>query len=142
MERYIARFAGALIPVLEALIAMILAVAVVLSLWKLGGEAIKLAGEATFDRQHFVVFLDESLLMIVAVDLMRTLVGGIVEKRISVIVVLEAALIFIVREMITMELKMVPDVRLVLYVLVFLALFASWFISMRARASISQHDEV
>ncbi|QOJ78438.1 phosphate-starvation-inducible PsiE family protein [Infirmifilum lucidum] len=142
MERYVARFAGGLIVVLEALITVILAVAVIFSLWKLGMEAAKLAGEATFDRQHFVTFLDESLLMIVAVDLMRTLVGGIVEKKISVIVVLEAALIFIVREMITMELKIVSDVRLVLYVLVFLALFASWFISLRSRASISQHDEV
>ncbi|PLJ77338.1 phosphate-starvation-inducible PsiE family protein [Infirmifilum sp. SLHALR2] len=141
MERYVERVAGGLITLLEALIAFLLAIAVMLSLWKLGGEALKLAAEATFDRQHFVTFLDESLLMIVAVDLMRTLVGGIVEKRISVIVVLEAALIFIIREIITMELKEVSDIRLILYIAVFAALFASWIISRKTRL-VSQQDEV
>ncbi|UNQ74146.1 phosphate-starvation-inducible PsiE family protein [Infirmifilum sp. NZ] len=141
MERYVERVAGGLITLLEALIAFLLAIAVVLSLWKLGGEAFKLAAEATFDRQHFVTFLDESLLMIVAVDLMRTLVGGIVEKRISVIVVLEAALIFIIREIITMELKEVSDIRLILYIVVFVALFASWIISRKTRLA-DQQDEV
>lgn len=141
MERYVERVAGGLITLLEASIAFLLAIAVVLSLWKLGGEAFKLAAEATFDRQHFVTFLDESLLMIVAVDLMRTLVGGIVEKRISVIVVLEAALIFIIREIITMELKEVSDIRLILYILVFAALFASWIISRKTRLA-NQQDEV
>lgn len=129
-----------MITLLELFIAMLLALAVILSLIKLGGEAVKLSTEATFDKQHFVTFLDEALLMIVAVDLMRTLIGGIVEKKISVIVVLEAALIFIIREIITMELKEVTDVRLILYIVVFISLFAAWIISRRFQASAT--DEV
>ncbi|MGC9108289.1 MAG: phosphate-starvation-inducible PsiE family protein [Infirmifilum sp.] len=141
MERYVEKAAGGLIVILEVFIALLLALAVILSLTKLIGEATKLATEAVFDRQHFVTFLDESLLMIVAVDLMRTLVGGIVEKKISVIVVLEAALIFIIREIITMELKMVSDIRLILYIAVFASLFAAWVIARRVQAS-TQGDEV
>ncbi|MGB9708834.1 MAG: phosphate-starvation-inducible PsiE family protein [Infirmifilum sp.] len=141
MERYVEKAAGGLIVILEVFIALLLALAVILSLTKLIGEATKLATEAVFDRQHFVTFLDESLLMIVAVDLMRTLVGGIIEKKISVIVVLEAALIFIIREIITMELKMVSDIRLILYIAVFASLFAAWVIARRVQAS-TQGDEV
>ncbi|MEZ0345855.1 MAG: phosphate-starvation-inducible PsiE family protein [Infirmifilum sp.] len=140
MERYIERAAGALITLLEVLIAVLLAVAVILSLSKLGGDAVRLAAEARFDRQSFVTFLDEALLMIVAVDLMRTLVGGIVEKKISVIVVLEAALIFIIREIITMELKEVSDIRLILYIVVFTALFVAWLFS--KKINIGSSDEV
>jgi uncharacterized membrane protein (DUF373 family) len=141
VERYVEKAAGGLIVILEVFIALLLALAVILSLTKLIGEAAKLATEAVFDRQHFVTFLDESLLMIVAVDLMRTLVGGIIEKKISVIVVLEAALIFIIREIITMELKMVSDIRLILYIAVFASLFAAWVIARRVQAS-TQGDEV
>ncbi|ABL77603.1 phosphate-starvation-inducible PsiE family protein [Thermofilum pendens] len=141
MERRVARWSQLFITVLELAIAIILGVAVLLSLYKLASEAVKIAVTATFDRQHFVTFLDESLLMIVSIDLMRTLVGGIVEKRISVIIVLEAALIFIVREIITMELKAVSETRLLLYVVVFAALFISWIFAGR-QAKVYGQDEI
>jgi uncharacterized membrane protein (DUF373 family) len=141
MSHSIARISHYFISFLELAIAILLGVSVLLSLFKLAGEAVDLAFTSTFQRQHFVTFLDEALLMIVSIDLMRTLITGIQEKRISVIIVIEAALIFIVREIITMELRDVSETRLLIYVVVFGALFVAWLIGKRQVGTQSQ-DEV
>ena len=141
MSHKIARISHYFISFLELAIAILLGVSVLLSLFKLAGEAADLAVTATFQRQHFVTFLDEALLMIVSIDLMRTLITGIQEKHISVIIVIEAALIFIVREIITMELRDVSETRLLIYVVVFGALFVAWLIG-RRQVGIQSQDEV
>jgi uncharacterized membrane protein (DUF373 family) len=141
MSHKIARISHYFISFLELAIAILLGVSVLLSLFKLAGEAVDLAVTATFQRQHFVTFLDEALLMIVSIDLMRTLITGIQEKHISVIIVIEAALIFIVREIITMELRDVSETRLLIYVVVFGALFVAWLIG-RKQVGIQSQDEV
>ncbi|WP_187148144.1 phosphate-starvation-inducible PsiE family protein [Thermofilum adornatum] len=141
MSHSIARISHYFISFLELAIAILLGVSVLLSLFKLAGEAVDLAVTATFQRQHFVTFLDEALLMIVSIDLMRTLITGIQEKHISVIIVIEAALIFIVREIITMELRDVSETRLLIYVVVFGALFVAWLIG-RRQVGIQSQDEV
>jgi len=141
MSHKIARISHYFISFLELAIAILLGVSVLLSLFKLAGEAVDLAVTATFQRQHFVTFLDEALLMIVSIDLMRTLITGIQEKHISVIIVIEAALIFIVREIITMELRDVSETRLLIYVVVFGALFVAWLIG-RRQVGIQSQDEV
>jgi len=140
MSHKIARISHYFISFLELAIAILLGVSVLLSLFKLAGEAVDLAVTATFQRQHFVTFLDEALLMIVSIDLMRTLITGIQEKHISVIIVIEAALIFIVREIITMELRDVSETRLLIYVVVFGALFVAWLIG-RRQVGIQSQDE-
>jgi uncharacterized membrane protein (DUF373 family) len=76
-----------------------------------------------------VTFLDEALLMIVSIDLMRTLVISVQEKRISLVIVVEAALIFLLREIITMELRQVSEVRLLVYAVIFAVLFAAWLVA-------------
>jgi len=129
VERGLAKGFHALISALEISIAILLGVAVLLSLVKLAGTAAELAFTATFDRSHFVTFLDEALLMIVSIDLMRTLVIGVQEKRISLVIVVEAALIFLVREIITMELRQVSEVRLLVYAIIFAVLFAAWLVA-------------
>jgi uncharacterized membrane protein (DUF373 family) len=129
VERGLAKGFHALISALELAIAILLGVAVLLSLVKLAGTAAELAFTATFDRSHFVTFLDEALLMIVSIDLMRTLVIGVQEKRISLVIVVEAALIFLVREIITMELRQVSEVRLLVYAVIFAVLFAAWLVA-------------
>ncbi|MEM0126300.1 MAG: phosphate-starvation-inducible PsiE family protein [Thermofilum sp.] len=141
MSHSIARISHYFISILELAIAILLGVSVLLSLFKLAGEAVDLAVTSTFQRQHFVTFLDEALLMIVSIDLMRTLITGIQEKHISVIIVIEAALIFIVREIITMELRDVSETRLLIYVVVFGALFVAWLIG-RRQVGIQSQDEV
>lgn len=141
MSHKIARISHYFISILELAIAILLGVSVLLSLFKLAGEAVDLAVTSTFQRQHFVTFLDEALLMIVSIDLMRTLITGIQEKHISVIIVIEAALIFIVREIITMELRDVSETRLLIYVVVFGALFVAWLIG-RRQVRIQSQDEV
>ena len=129
MERSLAKGFHTFISALELAIAVLLGVAVLLSLAKLAGTAAELAFTATFDRSHFVTFLDEALLMIVSIDLMRTLVIGVQEKRISLVIVVEAALIFLVREIITMELRQVSEVRLLVYAVIFAVLFAAWLVA-------------
>ncbi|NAZ25684.1 MAG: hypothetical protein GU357_08005 [Thermofilum sp.] len=141
MSHSIARISQYFISFLELAIAILLGVSVLLSLFKLAGEAVDLAVTSTFQRQHFVTFLDEALLMIVSIDLMRTLITGIQEKHISVIIVIEAALIFIVREIITMELRDVSETRLLIYVVVFGALFVAWLIG-RRQVGIQSQEEV
>jgi uncharacterized membrane protein (DUF373 family) len=141
MSHKIARISHYFISILELAIAILLGVSVLLSLFKLAGEAVDLAVTSTFQRQHFVTFLDEALLMIVSIDLMRTLITGIQEKHISVIIVIEAALIFIVREIITMELRDVSETRLLIYIVVFGALFVAWLIG-RRQIGIQSQDEV
>lgn len=141
MSHSIARISHYFISILELAIAILLGVSVLLSLFKIAGEAVDLAVTATFQRQHFVTFLDEALLMIVSIDLMRTLITGIQEKHISVVIVIEAALIFIVREIITMELRDVSETRLLIYVVVFGALFVAWLIG-RRQVGIQSQDEV
>lgn len=141
MSHSIARISHYFISFLELAIAILLGVSVLLSLFKIAGEAVDLAVTATFQRQHFVTFLDEALLMIVSIDLMRTLITGIQEKHISVVIVIEAALIFIVREIITMELRDVSETRLLIYVVVFGALFVAWLIG-RRQVGIQSQDEV
>jgi len=140
MSHSIARISHYFISFLELAIAILLGVSVLLSIFKLAGEAIDLAVTSTFQRQHFITFLDEALLMIVSIDLMRTLITGIQEKQISVIIVIEAALIFIVREIITMELRDVSETRLLIYVVVFGALFVAWLIGRRQIGIQSQNE--
>lgn len=135
VARSVERTTGLIVVVLEGLIALLLSLAVVLSVAKLSGEVVQLAAGTVFDRQLFVRFLDEALLMIVAVDLVRTLLMSVTEKRIPVLVVLEAALIFIVREIITMELREVSDVRMVLYIVTFAAFFAAWMLARRQQGA-------
>jgi len=141
MSHSIARISHYFISILELAIAILLGVSVLLSIFKLAGEAVDLAVTSTFQRQHFITFLDEALLMIVSIDLMRTLITGIQEKQISVIIVIEAALIFIVREIITMELRDVSETRLLIYVVVFGALFVAWLIGRRQIGIQSQNEE-
>lgn len=126
------KIAELVIIILELLVAMILICVILLSLSRIIIDVLSMTTLHSFDKEYFVRVLDEALLMVVAIDIIRTLLTGILKKRITVVVVIEAALIFIIREIIALELKLIPETRLIIYGILFLIFFLSWYILRRS----------
>lgn len=122
------RLAEILITSLELMVALVLTITIILSLTRIIVDVASIATQSTFSKQYFVMVLDETLYMVVAIDIIRTLLSGILKKRIAIVVVIEAAMIFIIREIIALELKLVSETRLIVYGVLFLILFATWYI--------------
>lgn len=125
------KIAELVIILLELLVALILIGIILLSISRIIADAASISALHGFSKDYFVQVLDETLLMVVAIDIIRTLLTGMLKRRITVVVVIEAVIIFIIREIITLELKQVSEARLIAYGILFIIFFISWYILRR-----------
>ena len=89
---------------LEALIAVVLIVLVLLSLVHLAAEVIRMELEG-FSKEGVLTVLDIALLLILAIDILRTLAVAIARRALPIRIVVEAAMVAILREIIAVEVR-------------------------------------
>jgi len=91
-------------------------------------ESKKLEDAFTFD---ILVIMDVLLLLIIGIDLLRTLAVSIIERKLYVQAALEAAVIAVVREIISSELRHRAATDILLFAIVILVLTLSILIAKR-----------
>ena len=70
--------------------------------------------------------IDEIILLILVIDILRTLLKGMYAGSVDVIIIIEVAMIAVLREIILSEIKSVSWPTLIAYGIVFGILFVSW----------------
>lgn len=113
---------------LELLLASIVAAAVVVASIKIASDVVSLARCQGFDKTVFLHILDSTLLVVLAIDVMRTLLTAVVRRELPVRIVIEAALLAVLREFIAVEIRQPSTELLRTLVLIFISLVTFWII--------------
>ncbi|MCE4605870.1 MAG: phosphate-starvation-inducible PsiE family protein [Desulfurococcales archaeon] len=79
-----------------------------------------------FDKQIFLEILDVILLSVLAVDLLRTMVIAVIKRTLPISIVIEVALLAVLREIIAIEVRNPTNARILVYGIVILILVFSW----------------
>jgi len=79
-----------------------------------------------FDKQVFLEILDVILLSVLAVDLLRTLVVAVIKRTLPISIVIEVALLAVLREIIAIEIRNPTNARILVYGIIILVLVFSW----------------
>jgi uncharacterized membrane protein (DUF373 family) len=79
-----------------------------------------------FDKQVFLEILDIILLSILAVDLLRTLVVAVIKRTLPISIVIEVALLAVLRELIAIEIRNPSNARILVYGVIIVILVVSW----------------
>lgn len=116
------------IMALELLLAGILSIGVVVASLKTASDILQLMKSEAFDKAVFLHLLDSVLLIVLAIDVTRTLLTAVLEKMIPVRIVIEAAMLAVLREFIAIEIRGPSTDLLAVLVLVFTALVTAWII--------------
>ncbi|MCE4620872.1 MAG: phosphate-starvation-inducible PsiE family protein [Desulfurococcales archaeon] len=117
------------IAALEGGLAAFLVVLVVISIIKLAVVDLKRFVSAEgFDKQEFLHILDVALLIILAIDVLRTLVTAIIGWILPVRIVVEVAMLAILREFVAIEIRNLSNERILVLAAAFAVLMASWLL--------------
>lgn len=116
------------IMALELLLAGILSIGVLVASIKTATDILQLMRSEGFDKTVFLHLLDSVLLIVLAIDVTRTLLTAVLEKMIPVRIVIEAAMLAVLREFIAIEIRGPSTDLLAVLVLVFTALVTAWII--------------
>ncbi|MCE4614925.1 MAG: phosphate-starvation-inducible PsiE family protein [Desulfurococcales archaeon] len=79
-----------------------------------------------FDKQMFLEILDVILLSILALDLLRTLVVAVIKRTLPISIVIEVALLAVLREIIAIEIRNPTNARILVYGVIIIILVFSW----------------
>ncbi|GAB6147998.1 phosphate-starvation-inducible PsiE family protein [Stetteria hydrogenophila] len=122
MERLVRYF----MATLEVIVALVLAAGVIVATAKIAVNLKELLLAKGFDKEVFLSIIDNVLLVILAIDLTRTLITAIVEQLIPIRTTIEAAILAVLREFIAVEIRH-PSISLLLTLtLVFAVATAAW----------------
>lgn len=124
----IGRLAKYVIMTLELILAALLSIGVLVASVKTAPDILKLIRSEEFEKTVFLHLLDSVLLIVLAIDVTRTLLTAILEEMIPVTIVIEAAMLAVLREFIAIEIRAPPTDLLAVLVLVFTALVTAWII--------------
>ena len=116
-----------IIDSLELLLAIILALTILLASVKLFNEMYQvLIEKPTPTKNDVLSLLDMILLLILAIDILRTLLTAVVRRRFPIRIVIEAAMLAVLREIISVEIRHLDWLMLIALGLVFLLLSLIW----------------
>jgi len=115
-----------IIAVIELLLASVLAVTIIIATLKIMFDLKEMIHASSFDKTGFLHILDSTLLTILAIDLMRTLVTAVIRKQMPISIVIEVAILALLRELIAIEIKNPTNSRILTYGVVLTILVASW----------------
>ena len=118
-----------IIDSLELLLALILALTIVLSSVKLFEEMyVVLVENSNPTKNDVLTVLDMILLLILAIDILRTLLTAVVRRKFPIRIVIEAAMLAVLREIISVEIRHLDWLMLLSLGVVFLILSFMWII--------------
>ncbi len=86
---------------------------------------------AKYIKDQLLAILDTTLILIIGLDVLRTIVVGIVQRELHTVAALEAAILAVVREVIGSEVRHRTIYDLIGYAVVIVFLVAVWLISRR-----------
>jgi uncharacterized membrane protein (DUF373 family) len=122
------RMAALLIALLEAILAVILAAGIFIASWKIVGDLTRLAEARGFDKDIYLHMLDSTLLLILAIDVTRTLLTAAIRGALPLRIVVEVATLAVLREFISIEIRNPSNERLLVYTVLFAVLALFWML--------------
>lgn len=112
---------------LEILLAIILTLSILIASAKLFMLLYKdLLEQPILEKTSVLEILDITLLLLLAIDILRTLLTGVVRRRFPIRIVVEAAMLAALREIISVEIRHLDWLMLLSLGIVFLILSAVW----------------
>ncbi|MCE4624933.1 MAG: phosphate-starvation-inducible PsiE family protein [Desulfurococcales archaeon] len=91
--------------ILEVMLAIVLIITVALQVGHLFVDVIKIEVEGAPQKEDILHILDLTLLLVLAVDILRTLAVAVRRRLLPVRIVVEAAMVAILRELIAVEIR-------------------------------------
>ncbi len=114
---------------LELFLALVLAATIVIATVKLSHEMYEsLVVKPSPSKSDVLSILDMILLLILAIDILRTLLTAVIRRRFPVRIVIEAAMLAVLREIISVEIRHLDWLMLIALGIVFLVLSFMWLI--------------
>jgi len=126
--------AAILIAILETLLAALLAAAVAVGAYKIASEIAHLLKAQGFQKSIYLSILDSALLLILAIDVTRTLLTAVVRGAIPLRIVVEVATLAVLREFISIEIRQPTNSRIAVLTLLYAVLVTSWVYLSRMEA--------
>lgn len=112
---------------LEILLAIILTLSILIASAKLFMLLYEdLVEQPMLEKTSVLEILDITLLLLLAIDILRTLLTGVVRRRFPIRIVVEAAMLAALREIISVEIRHLDWLMLLSLGIVFLILSAVW----------------
>ncbi len=116
-----------IIEVLEIALAVLLAVTVVLAAARLVGVIYRdLIEVPEMAKSNILEILDLILLLVLSIDILRTLVTAVIRRAFPIRIVIEAAMLAVLREIISVEIRKLDWPMLIALAIVFLILALVW----------------
>ncbi|MEB3806963.1 MAG: phosphate-starvation-inducible PsiE family protein [Desulfurococcales archaeon] len=122
------RLMRGIIDTLEVILATILAAAILIASAKLIKLMYLDLVESDLNKTKVLEILDMILLLLLAIDILRTLLTAVVRRRFPIRIVIEAAMLAVLREIISVEIRHLDWSMLVSLGVVFLILSFMWII--------------
>ena len=123
-----------IIDTLEIILAIILAAAILIASIKLLKLMYSDLVESELNKTKVLEILDMILLLLLAIDILRTLLTAVVRRRFPIRIVIEAAMLAVLREIISVEIRHLDWLMLVSLGIVFMLLSFMWIIIGRLEA--------
>ncbi|MCE4617762.1 MAG: phosphate-starvation-inducible PsiE family protein [Desulfurococcales archaeon] len=114
------------IAIIELLLAAVLAATILIATFKIALDLKDLISASYFEKTVFLHILDSILLTILAIDLMRTLVTAVIRKQMPISIVVEVAILALLRELIAIEIKNPSNARILTFGMVLALLVVAW----------------
>jgi len=115
------------VEVLEIVLAVLLGVTIVLASAKLVLLIYKdLIATPDLSKNLVLEVLDMILLLVLAIDILRTLLTAVVRRQFPIRIVIEAAMLAVLREIISVEIRKLDWLMLLSLAIVFLILALTW----------------
>lgn len=123
------RVMRSIIDTLEIILAIILAATILIASVKLVVLMYKdLVETSVITKTYVLEVLDMILLLVLAIDILRTLLTAVVRRRFPIRIVVEAAMLAILREIISVEIRHLDWPMLIALGVVFLILAFMWIL--------------
>jgi uncharacterized membrane protein (DUF373 family) len=123
---FLDKFLRGIVASIEIIIISLLILTLLIASIKVTGYLYEFFYYEGFDKQVFLEILDVILLSILAVDLLRTLVVAVIKRTLPISIVIEVALLAVLRELIAIEIRNPSNERILVYGVIILILVASW----------------
>ncbi len=120
--------AALLIALLETILAVLLALGVFIASWKILNDLVGLMEASEFDKQIYLHLLDSVLLLILAIDVTRTLLTAAIRGALPLRIVVEVATLAVLREFISIEIRNPSNTRILVFTILFAVLAFFWIL--------------
>ena len=120
-----------LIEVLEGMLALAIILMVVISSFKLYKLVWDMLEYSEIEKTSVLHILDLTLLLVLSIDILRTLITAILSRFLPIRIVIEAAMIAVLREIISIEIRHLDYKMIISLTIALLGLGFLWLITTR-----------